>query len=187
MPGAHLTTAELEAGLDDIRQSPKDKGALELIVCRPQTGERKILREGTLDLAKGLLGDDWHSRGSAKTADGSANPETQITIMNSRCIALLAGHRDHWALAGDQLYVDLDLSLENLPPGTRLAIGSAIIEITPPPHTGCKKFLSRFGLDAMQFVNSPIGRHLNLRGVNSRIRQPGSVKIGDYAVKVCGL
>ena len=179
----HLTTAELEAGLSHIRQSPKDRGTLELIVCRPQSGERQILEQGTLDLVKGLLGDDWHSRGSSKTSDGSANLETQITIMNSRCIALLAREKSRWALAGDQLYVDLDLSLENLPPGTQLSVGSAVVEITPPPHTGCKKFVSRFGTEAMQFVNSPLGRQLNLRGVNARIVRPGGVQIGDAIQK----
>src|ERR1051326_1159080 len=184
MAGPFLTTAELEAGLEHIRQSPKSNGVLELIVCRPEKGERKILDEGLLDLEKGLVGDNWRSRGSTSMPEGSANPETQITVMNARCIALLAQERSRWALAGDQLFVDLDLSLENLPPGTQLAIGSAIIEITPPPHTGCKKFVSRFGLEAMQFVNSPTGRQLNLRGVNARVRQGGTVKTGDSTVKV---
>jgi hypothetical protein len=183
MSGLFLTIAELEAGLEHIRQAPKDHGVLELIVCRPESGGRKILDQGTLDSTHGLIGDNWHARGSAKMPDGSANPETQITIMNSRCVALLAQERTRWPLAGDQLFIDLDLSLENLPPGTQLAVGSAIIEITPPPHTGCKKFVSRFGLEAMQFVNSPVGRALNLRGVNARILQSGSVKVGDQAVK----
>jgi MOSC domain-containing protein YiiM len=184
MAGVHLTTGELESGLNHIRLSPKDKGPLELIVCRPQSGERQVLAQGDLDLVNGLLGDNWHSRGNAKTPDGSANPDTQITIMNARCIALLAREKSRWPLAGDQLFIDLDLSLENLPPGSQLSIGSAIIEITPPPHTGCKKFVSRYGLDAMEFVNSPTGRQLNLRGVNARIRQPGTIKTGDYALKL---
>jgi hypothetical protein len=184
MPGPFLTSAELEAGLGHIRQSPKDKGPLELIVCRPQSGERKILEEATLDIIHGLIGDNWHSRGSKSMPDGSANPEMQITIMNSRCVALLAQERERWSLAGDQLFIDLDLSLENSPPGTRFSLGSAMIEITPPPHTGCKKFVARFGEDAMRFVNSPLGRSLNLRGVNARICQPGTVKVGDRAHKM---
>jgi hypothetical protein len=184
MQGLFLTAAELEAGLEHIRRSPKDEGVLELIVCRPENGERRILDQGTLDLEKGLVGDNWKSRGNAKTPDGSANPETQITIMNSRSIALLARERSRWSLAGDQLFIDLDLGLENLPPGTQVAIGSAIIEITPPPHTGCKKFVSRFGEEAMQFVNSPLGRKLNLRGVNARVRQAGVIKAGEHARKV---
>jgi hypothetical protein len=183
VPGAFLTTAELKAGLGHIRQSPKDKGAVELIVCRPQNGERKALEQATLDVIHGLIGDNWHSRGSKSMPDGSANPEMQITIMNSRCVALLAQDRDRWSLAGDQLFIDLDLGVENVPPGTRLCIGSAVVEITPPPHTGCQKFISRFGMDAVRFVNSPAGRQLNLRGVNARIRQSGEIKLGDYAVK----
>jgi len=180
----HLTTAELEAGLTHIRQSPKNQGLLELIVCRPQQGEREVLPEGTLDTIKGLVGDTWHSRGSSKTPDGSAHPEFQITIMNSRCIALLAFCKNRWALSGDQLFIDLDLSLENLPPGTRLALGSAILEITAPPHTGCKKFIARFGDDAMRFVNSPIGRQLNLRGIHAKVMQSGVARSGDSAIKL---
>src|SRR5437660_1597334 len=101
----HLTTEQLQAGLEHIRQSPKDNGVLELIVCRPKAGERHILEEGSLDLAKGLLGDNWQSRGSSKTPDGSAHPEMQITIMNSRAIALLAHQKNRWSLSGDQLFI----------------------------------------------------------------------------------
>ena len=180
----YLTTAELEAGLEYIRQSPKDKGLLELIVCRPEAGQRQVLEQGTLDTAKGLVGDNWHSRGSSKTPDGSAHPEMQITIVNSRCIALLAREKSRWALSGDQLFIDLDLSLESLPPGTRLAVGSAILEITPPPHTGCKKFIARFGDEAMKFVNSPIGRQLNLRGIHARVTQGGVMRGGDRVTKL---
>ena len=154
----HLTMAELEAGLDAIRQSPKDEGVLELIVRRPRSDEREVLQQGELDLVKGLVGDSWKMRSSSRTPDGSAHPEMQLNIMNSRVIALVAQDKDRWQLAGDQLYVEMDLSAENLPAGTRLAIGSAVIEVTPQPHTGCNKFVSRFGLDAMKFVNSPVGQ-----------------------------
>ena len=175
---------ELKAGLPDIRQSPADVGSLELIVARPGVNERNILPEGTLDLTLGLQGDTWKTRGSSKTADGLANPDAQITVMNSRAVQLVAGSKDQWPQAGDQLFVDLDLSRENLPSGTQLEIGSAIIEVTPPPHTGCHKFAARFGPDATKLVNSPEGRQLNLRGINARVVKPGTVRVGDRVSKL---
>jgi hypothetical protein len=180
----HLTLAELEAGMTAILQSPKDQGVLELIVRRPQVEAREVLVEGELDLAAGLVGDSWKSRGSSSTPDGSANPEMQLNIMNSRVVALLAQTKDRWPLAGDQLYVDLDLSAANVPPGTQLSIGSAIIEVTSPHHTGCKKFMARYGEDAMKFVNSPTGRQLHLRGINAKVVQPGAVRVGDVVKKI---
>jgi hypothetical protein len=180
----HLTMAELEDGLETIRQSPKDAGVLKLIVQRPETDARKVLEEGHLDLAKGLVGDNWGTRGSSRTADGSAHPDMQLNIMNSRVIELLAQDKERWQLAGDQLFIDMDLSTENLPPGTRLAIGSAVIEVTAQPHSGCKKFMARFGLDALTFVNSPVGKQLHLRGINAKVAQPGVVRIGDMVKKI---
>ena len=180
----HLTTEELHAGLEAIRQSPKDEGVLELIVRRPQIGEREVLAEGQLDIVDGLVGDSWSTRGSRRSKDGQAHPDMQLNIMNARVIALVAQERERWHLAGDQLFMDLDLSAENLPPGTRLAVGSAVIEVTAEPHTGCQKFVSRFGLDAMKFVNSPLGRELNLRGINARVVQPGTIRVRDVAKKV---
>jgi hypothetical protein len=180
----HLTLPELEAGMEAILQSPKDNGVLELIVRRPQVEAREVLQEGELDPAAGLSGDNWKSRGSSSTPDGSANPEMQLNIMNSRVAALLAQTKERWPLAGDQLYVDLDLSMENLPPGTRVAIGSAVIEVTSPPHTGCKKFMARYGVDALKFVNSPTGKQLHLRGVNAKVIQPGVIRVGDVAKKL---
>lgn len=175
--------AELEAALDDIRRSPKDEGILELIVRRPAVDEREVLEEGELDLVEGLVGDTWRTRGSGSTPDGSAHPDMQLTLMNARIIALLAQDKDRWPLAGDQLFVDMDLSGENLAPGTRLAIGSAVVEVTDKPHTGCQKFTARFGLDAMKFVNSPVGRSLNLRGINAKVVQPGTMRAGDLVKK----
>jgi len=180
----HLTTQELEAGLDVIRQSPKDAGAIELIVRRPEEGAREVLTEGRLDLAEGLVGDSWHSLGSSLTPDGSAHPDTQLTLMNARTIALVAQDRERWPLAGDQLYIDMDLSGENLPPGTLLALGSAVIAVTAQPHTGCQLFRERFGTDALRFVNSPVGRQLNLRGINAKVVQPGVVQVGDIVRKM---
>jgi hypothetical protein len=180
----HLTMEALEAGLEWIRQSPRDEGALEMIVRRPRTGEREVLTEGELDPVAGLVGDTWRTRGSPRTPDGSSHPGMQLNIMNSRVIALVAQNRDRWQLAGDQLFVDMDLSAENVPPGTRLALGSAIIEVTALPHTGCHKFVARFGSDAGRFVNSPVRRQLQLRGVNARVVQRGTIRIGDVTRKL---
>jgi hypothetical protein len=182
----HLTTEELHAGLEAIRQSPKDEGVLELIVRRPQIGEREVLAEGQLDIVDGLVGDTWSTRTSRRSKDGLPHPDMQLNIMNARVIALVAQDRARWHLAGDQLFMDLDLSAENLPPGTRLAVGSAVIEVTAEPHTGCQKFVSRFGLDAMKFVNSPLGRELNLRGINARVVKPGTIRVRDVAKKLVG-
>jgi hypothetical protein len=179
----HLSPAELEAGLDHIRQSPADGGSLALIVRRPEADRREVLTVAELDLTQGLVGDNWRTRGSRSTPDGSANPEMQLNLMNARSVALLARSRDRWPLAGDQLYVDLDLSAANLPPGTRLALGTAVIEVTAVPHTGCAKFIHRFGSDAMKFVNSPVGRSLNLRGINAKVVQPGPIRVGDIMRK----
>jgi len=180
----HLTMAELEAGLDEIRRSPDDGGVLKLIVRRPQVGKREVLQEGKLDLVQGLVGDNWRTRSSSRTPDGSAHPDMQLNVMNSRVIALVAQNKDRWPLAGDQLFIEMDLSAANLPPGTRLAIGSAVIEVTAQPHTGCKKFVERFGLDAMKFVNSPVGEQLHLRGINAKVVQPGVIRLGDVAKKI---
>ena len=180
----HLTMEELEAGLEHIRLSPQNGGVLEMIVRRPSTEERELLHEGELDTAVGLVGDNWLARGSKSMSDGSANPEAQLTLMNSRAADLMAQSRDRWSLAGDQLYVDFDLSEENIPPGTRLEIGEAVVEVSALPHTGCKKFVARFGLEAMKFVNSPEGKQLHLRGINTRIIQPGVIRIGDPIKKV---
>ncbi|HUS13089.1 MAG TPA: hypothetical protein VMZ30_21640, partial [Pyrinomonadaceae bacterium] len=131
----HLTMLELEGGLDEIRQAPKDDGVLQLIVRRPNVDEREILEEAKLDPAEGLVGDSWKRRRSSRTPDRSPHPEMQLNIMNARVAALVAQDKDRWQLAGDQLYLDMDLSAENLPAGTRLAIGSALIEVSPLPHT----------------------------------------------------
>lgn len=180
----HLTMAELEAGLDTIRQSPKEEGVIALIVRRPKVDAREVLEEGELDLVEGLVGDTWKVRGSSRTPDGAAHPDMQLNIMNARVIALLACEKDRWPLAGDQLFIDMDVSSENLPPGTRLALGSAVVEVTNQPHTGCKKFEARFGLDALKLVNSPLGRQLQLRGLNAKVTQPGVIRVGDSVKKI---
>jgi len=160
---------------------------LRLISCRPKKNEREVLAEGQLDPAQGLIGDNWKARGSRSAADGMANPEMQLNVMNARAIALIAQDLSRWALAGDQLYVDFDLSEANVPPGTRLAIGTAVIEVTAPPHLGCKKFSARFGPDATKFVNSSEGKQLHLRGVNAKVVQPGKISGGDKVKKIGSL
>ena len=180
----HLTTAELDVRLDHIRQAPKDTGILELIVRRPLTEEREILEEGELDLVEGLVGDNWGARGSSMTDDGDAHPEMQLNIMNTRAIAHIAQDKDRWQLAGDQLFIDMDISEHNMPPGTRLSLGTAIIEVTAIPHNGCKKFVARFGLDAMKWVNSEEGKKLHLRGINAKVVQAGSISAGNTVNKV---
>ena len=180
----HLTTAELEAGLDEIRRSPKDEGIVELIVRRPRIGEREVMEEGELSLLEGLVGDSWKMRASSRMPDGSPHPEMQLNVMNARAIGLFAQSKERWSLAGDQLFLDLDLGAENLPAGTRLTLGSAVIEVTPQPHTGCSKFIARFGLDAMKFVNSAVGKELHLRGINAKVVKPGVIRVGDVVKKV---
>lgn len=183
----HRSRQELEAGLDHLCHSPAGAGTLELIVSRPGADARQILEEAALDLKVGLVGDTWHVRGSTSSPDGSANPAAQLTLMNARAAALVAGPLERWALAGDQLYVDLDLSEQRLPAGSRLAIGTAVIEITPKPHRGCAKFAERFGAEALRFVNTGAGALLNLRGRNARVLIPGTIRRSDPVLLVSKL
>lgn len=176
--------SDFEAGLDDIRRSPRDRGVLELVVRRPAVDEREVLAEGVLDPGVGLVGDTWKERPSTRTDDGTAHPDMQLNVMNARAAALIAGPRERWPLAGDQLYVDLDISEDSLPAGTRLAIGTATIEITDQPHRGCAKFSARFGPDALRLVNSPVGRDLRLRGLNAKVVVGGVVHPGDEIRRV---
>lgn len=180
----HVGTDELEAGLAKILDAPRREGTVELVVRRPAEGQREVLDEGVLDVDEGLAGDDWRQRGSTRTDDGSAHGGMQVALMSSRVIALIAGDRERWPLAGDQLYVDLDLTPENLPPGSRLRVGTAVIEVTPEAHTGCAKFTERFGSAAMRFVNSSSGRALRLRGMFARVVESGTVRPGDAVQKL---
>ncbi len=183
----HLSRAELEAGLDHIRRSPADLGRVDLLVRRPRTEERELVAEATLDPTTGLVGDNWLARGSRSTADGSADPERQITVMNARVAELVAGGRDAMSLAGDQIFVDLDLSVDNLPAGTLLALGDAVLLVSAAPHLGCKKFVARFGAESMRFVNSAVGRSLRLRGMNAQIVTGGVVRLGDTVTKTAAV
>jgi hypothetical protein len=184
MTDLHLDTTALEAGVDDVRRSPSDNGVIELIVLRPAIDERELLTEAELDLEVGLVGDNWKVKGSPSTPDGASNPKAQITIMNARAAALIAGDRDRWPLAGDQFYADFDISEGNVPPGTRLGLGTAVLEVSDKPHTGCHKFSDRFGSEAWRYVNSKTGRELNLRGINLTVVVPGTVRVGDVIRKL---
>jgi hypothetical protein len=166
-----LTYAELEAGLDEIRRAPREHGILEMIVRRPKAGAREVLEAAELDVAEGLVGDRW--------ALGKRRRVEQITLINARLAALIAQSRDRWPLAGDQLYVDFDLSVEHLPAGSRVAIGAAEIEVSPEPHRGCRLFRERYGEDAQRFVNSPDGVTWQLRGINAWVVKSARVQIGD--------
>ncbi len=177
------TTEELDAALDDFRAAPPDDGRLDLVLRRPAAGEREVLDEARLTFEDGVEGDSWKVRGSKRTVDGSSHPDMQLNIMNARLGRFIAGDPDRMALAGDQLYVDFDISESNVPPGTQLAIGSAVIEITDQPHAGCPKFRERFGAEALRFVNSPVGKELHLRGVNAKVVVEGTVRPGDTVTK----
>lgn len=179
----HLTLEELEAGLGNVRRSPKNAGELAMIVRRPGTDEREVLEVGELNAEEGLVGDNWRARVGYRDGKEPLPVDTQLTIMNARTIALLAQEKERWPLAGDQLYVDLDLSVDNLPPGIQLALGTAVIEISEVPHTGCKKFASRFGLDATRVVSSPEGKQLRLRGIYAKVVQRGVIRVGDVVTK----
>ncbi len=180
----HLSTADLEAGLDEIRNSPKDQSVLDLIVSRPEEDAREVMELADLNVEVGLVGDTWRNRPSIRSADGKAHPDMQITMMNSRVAALVAQSKDRWPLSGDQLFADLDLSKSNVPPGTRISVGSAILEATDQPHTGCGKFAGRFGVEALKLVSSPAGQELQLRGINLKVVQGGEIKPGSAVKKL---
>ena len=171
MSGRYLSYAELDAALLDIEQSPRERGTLSLIVRRPSSGQREVLDAATLDVEEGLVGDRW--------AQGKRRRVNQLTLINARFVALVAQDRDRWPLAGDQLYVDFDLSEEHVPPGTRIAVGAAEIEVSPEPHTGCRLFAERYGRDAQRFVGSERGRALSLRGINAWVVKGADVRVGD--------
>mgnify|MGYP001251623866 CR=1 FL=1 len=179
----HRNIDELEAGLNHILKAPKENGIVQLIVCRPKIEIRETLKIAKLDKEVGLVGDNWNDRGSSSMPDNSSDMEAQLTIMNSRVISLMTPSIDQWQLAGDQLYIDMDLSRNNLIPGRQIKIGSAVVEVSKKPHTGCKKFSNRFGIDALKFVSTTLGQELALRGINTRIVQSGIVQTGDVVKK----
>lgn len=175
----HMTTAEIEQAIDNVLDSPKNNGQIEMLVRRPKVNKREVVENGMLDVENGLVGDNWLTRGSSRTTNGLGHPEMQLNLMNFRFAELIAGDRSRVPLAGDQIFVDLDLSGENLPIGARLSIGEAVIQVTAIPHLGCKKFVERFGMDAMMYANSEFGRKYNLRGINAKVISGGQVATGD--------
>ena len=180
----HHSIDVLDSALTDIKASPADRGSVDMIVARPGEGERVLLDAGELDEESGLVSDGWSARGSRSTADGSSDPEEQLTIINTRLIDAIAGAKSRWQLAGDQLVIDIDLSHDNLPPGSRLQIGSAVVGLTGKPHTGCAKFAGRFGHAALRFVSTKEAMRLRLRGANAKVIRSGVVRVGDTAVKL---
>lgn len=178
----HRNAEELATGLEAVRRSPLDSGTVELVVIRPAVGERVLLERAEISPSVGVVGDTWDQRPSRRTPDGGPNPAAQVTVMNSRAVELVAGGRERWPLAGDQIYVDLDLSLENLPTGTQLHLGDAVLEVTDAPHTGCAKFSERFGVDALRLTATPEGKQLRLRGINTAVVRGGSFAVGDQVV-----
>lgn len=180
----HRTTDELEALIPHITAVPSDHGMIEMIVRRPASEERETVDTAELDTRVGLVGDNWATKGSPRTADGLSNPDAQLTLMNSRVTDAVAVTKDRWSLAGDQIYVDMDLSIANLPAGSRLSLGSAVIEISKTPHTGCAKFSTRFGAGALRFVSVGTGKELRFRGVNTRVVKNGTVEVGDTLQKL---
>ncbi len=178
----HLTREQLDAGWA-AGTSPTEVGTVDLIVRRPDVDEREVLDEGELIVGEGLAGDNYVARGSSSTDDGSAHPEAQLNLMSSRALDLVAdGDRSRWPLAGDQFIVDLDLSVDHLPVGTRLSIGTAVIEVAAKPHNGCAKFAGRFGQDAARWVNQV--KHERRRGLNAIVVRPGTVRRGDAITKL---
>lgn len=172
---------ELNSTLEHIRQAPASEGKVELIVCRPLPNQRTVLALAKLNTSDGLVGDSWKERGYKK---GPASLDMQINIMNSRATAAIEKDKERWPLAGDQFYVDFDISKENLPAGTRFKLGTAILEVTAEPHLGCAKFSERFGKDAVMWVNSDEGKALNLRGINAKVIEAGEVRTGDTVLKL---
>jgi len=180
----HLSLEELNQGMAEILRSPQDRGVLRAIVIRPETDARSALPQCELSPEGGVHGDNWAKGCWLSLPDGRPHPDVQVTLMNARAIALIAQDEARWPLSGDNLIVDLDLSADNLPPGTRLSVGSALLEITAVPYKGCKKFAERYGVDATRFVNSRDGLRLHLRGIYARIVERGMVAVGDAVEKL---
>jgi MOSC domain-containing protein YiiM len=174
----HLTLDELSLGLDHILASPQDGVRVEMLIVRPENDERVTPDSVELSAELGVHGDHW------STGEYRDEPDIQVAIMNSRVLDLVAGSRDRWPLAGDNIIIDLDLSQENLVPAQKLQAGSAILEITEIPHEGCKKFSTRFGADALRFVNLGRAKELRLRGIYARVVEPGTISVGDRLSKL---
>jgi hypothetical protein len=179
------TIAQLDGCLDHIIASPSDVGTVELVVARPTTGARIVLESAELRPGVGLLGDNYLERGSSKPDGGPADPLAELNVMSARALEAVAGtDRERWALAGDQLIVEFDLSEANCPAGTRLAVGTAVIEVTTKPHNGCAKFADRYGIDAARWINSR--KDLRLRGLCAIVVAAGEVTPGCSIEQLSG-
>ncbi len=181
MGGDTVSAAEIEAGMAHVAASPKDAGRVEAIFIRPETDEREALQEVRISPEGGVEGDRWSRSGREEKAP---DPRSQVSLMNVRVLNLIAPDKERWPMAGDNLIVDLDLDVENLPVGQRLSIGNAVLEVTEVPHPGCKKFLARYGKDAMGYINANERKDLRLRGVFAKVIEPGTVSVGDTIDKV---
>jgi len=181
----YVSASILEMALENIQQSPANEGVVEMIVSRPGIGERNVLEQAELSVELGLVGDNWLSRWNEQKRNKDRHFDMQINLMNARTIDVITnGNRELWPLAGDQFFVDIDLSEDNLPAGAKLQIGTAVIEVTAEPHLGCKKFMERFGKDAVVFVNSDLGKSIKLRGINAKVISPGVVTSGGAISKL---
>ena len=180
----HLSLEELSAGLPETLASPKDRGIVKGIVVRPEKKQRREVETAEVSFAGGMHGDHWAKGCWKSTEDGRPHPDVQICIMNARCIGLIAQERSNWAPAGEILFIDMDLSPSNLPPSTRIKLGSAVLEITDTPHNGCALFIGRYGRDACTFVNTGEGKRLRLRGIYGRVVEDGRISVGDTVTKL---
>ena len=163
--------------MGDRPAPPRDRGTLRLVCRRVEPGVHETPAEAQLSVEAGLVGDRW---------DAARDPDrdTQITLMNATVAELVAAGRQPLHEAGDNLLVDFDISYDNLPPGTRLRIGQTVLEMTEAPHTGCSKFSERFGQDALRWVNWRHWRERRLRGVNARVIEGGTIRVGDEVARI---
>lgn len=172
---------DLETILEDVRNSPTEVGKILLIAVRPANGERLVVDQARMSTETGLEGDNWLDRSADKD---NVSRHNQLTLMNSRFADAITPDGKGWELAGDQLYVDFDISLENAPAGTLLQVGGATIRISEEPHTGCAKFVRRFGREMLKMTQTDVGKDLRLRGVNASVIESGTVCTGDSIRRV---